>query len=354
MTELGKRLIQRIRSTGPMTVAEYMRECLLHPEFGYYSRHDPLGVSGDFTTAPEISQMFGELLGLALAQAWLDREAPRPVCLAELGPGRGTLMADILRASRTVPEFPEAVSVHLVEASPVLRDVQRKTIDRPLRHHDSIESLPRGPLFLVANEFFDALPVRQLQRDGAAWRERMVGVDNDGNLTLGLSDPVSSELLADRLGDTRDGDIVEIRPAARAIAADIGARIAESGGLALVVDYGGQHSLGDTLQAVHAHGSVPPLTDPGMADLTAHVDFGAIARAARPAAHTRVIPQGEFLERLGIVQRAERLAEGLTGSALESHRAALRRLTHEDEMGTLFRAMALYEDGTPLPPGFTA
>ena len=354
MTELEKRLIQRIRSAGPMTVADYMHDCLLHPEFGYYTKNDPLGVSGDFTTAPEISQMFGELLGLALAQAWLDREAPRPVCLAELGPGRGTLMADMLRASRTVPEFPEAISVHLVEASQVLRGVQRKTIDHPLRHHDSIESLPRGPLFLVANEFFDALPVRQLQRDGAAWRERMVGVDSDGNLTLGLSDPASSELLADRLRDTRDGDIVEIRPAASAIAADIGARIAEFGGLALVVDYGGQHSLGDTLQAVQAHGSVPPLTDPGMADLTAHVDFGAIAHAARPAAHTRVIPQGEFLERLGIFQRAERLAEGLTESALESHGAALRRLTHEDEMGTLFRAMALYEEGTPLPPGFTA
>ncbi len=353
MTELEKCLIQRIRSSGPMTVADYMHDCLLHPEFGYYSRRVPFGVSGDFTTAPEISQMFGELLGLALAQAWLDREAPRPVCLAELGPGRGTLMADILRASRAVPEFPEALSVHLVEASPVLRDVQRKTIDRPLHHHDSIESFPHVPLFLVANEFFDALPVRQFQRDGAAWRERMVGVDHDGSLALGLSDLVSSELLADRLDDTRDGDIVEIRPAASAIAGDLGARIAEFGGLALVVDYGGQRSLGDTLQAVQAHRSVPPLTDPGTADLTAHVDFEAIAHAARPAAHTRMLPQGEFLERLGIVHRAGRLAERLTGPALESHDAALRRLTHEDEMGTLFRAMALYQEGTPLPPGFT-
>ena len=354
MTELEKRLIQRIRSTGPMTVADYMHDCLLHPEFGYYSTRAPLGVSGDFTTAPEISQMFGELLGLALVQAWLDREAPRPACLAELGPGRGTLMADMLRASRTVPEFADAVSVHLVEASPVMRDVQRKAIDDPLHHHDTIESLPRIPLFLVANEFFDALPVRQFQRDGAMWRERMVGVGDDGTLTLGLSDPVGPEALADRLGDTRDGDIVEIRPAASAIAGDIGARITEFGGVALVVDYGSQRSSGDTLQAVKAHRSVPPLTDPGTVDLTAHVDFEAIARAARPAAHTRVIPQGEFLEHLGIVRRAERLAARLTGSALESHVAALRRLTHEDEMGRLFRAMALYQDGTPLPPGFTA
>ncbi len=354
MTELERRLIQRIRGTGPLTVADFMSDCLLHPEFGYYSTRAPLGVQGDFTTAPEISQMFGELLGLALAQAWLDREAPRPVCLAELGPGRGTLMADMLRAGRTVPEFAAALSVHLVEASPVLREVQRKTIDRPLRHHDSIESLPRFPLFLVANEFFDALPVRQFQRDGAAWRERMVGVDNDGALTLGLSDRVSPESLACRLGDTRDGDIVEVRAAANAIAGDIGARIAELGGLALVTDYGGQRSLGDTLQAVRAHRSVPPLTDPGTADLTAHVDFEAIARAARPAASTQVIPQGEFLERLGMVQRAERLAATLTGAARERHVAALHRLTHESEMGTLFRAMALYQEGAPLPPGFTA
>ena len=354
MTELERRLIQRIRDTGPMTVADYMSDCLLHPELGYYSTRDPLGAPGDFTTAPEISQMFGELLGLALAQAWLDREAPRPVCLAELGPGRGTLMADMLRAGRTVPEFPEALSVHLVEASPVLREVQRKTIDRPLHHHDTIESLPRVPLFLVANEFFDALPVRQFQRDGAAWRERMVGVDSDGTLTLGLSDLVSPESLADRLSDARDGDIVELRPAADVIAGDIGARIAELGGLALVIDYGGERSLGDTLQAVRDHESVPPLADPGTADLTAHVDFEAIALAARPAAHTRPIPQGEFLERLGIVQRAERLAAGLTGFALESHVAALRRLTHDGEMGTLFRAMALYQEGAPFPPGFTA
>ena len=354
MTELERRLVQRIRATGPMTVADYMSDCLLHPEFGYYSTRDPLGAPGDFTTAPEISQMFGELVGLALAQAWLDREAPRPVCLAELGPGRGTLMADMLRVARTVPDFPEALSVHLVEASPVLREAQRKTISRPLRHHDSVESLPRVPLFLVANEFFDALPVRQFQRDGAAWRERMVGIDSDGTLTLGLSDQVSPESLAERLNDARDGDIVEIRPAADAIAGEIGARIAELGGLALVIDYGGERSLGDTLQAVRDHKSVPPLTNPGMADLTAHVDFEAIALAARPAARTQPIPQGEFLKRLGIVQRAERLAEALTGSALESHAAALRRLTHDGEMGTLFRAMALYQEGAPLPPGFAA
>ncbi len=354
MTELERRLIRRIRDTGPMTVADYMSDCLLHPEFGYYSTHDPLGAPGDFTTAPEISQMFGELLGLAIVQAWLDRKAPRPACLAELGPGRGTLLADMLRASRTVPEFHEALSVHLVEASPVLRDVQRKTIDHPLHHHESIESLPRVPLFLVANEFFDALPVRQFQRDGTAWRERMVGINSEGALTLGLSDPVRPKSLAGRLGDARDGDIVEIRPAADVIAGDIGARIAELGGLALVIDYGGLRSLGDTLQAVRDHKSVPPLTAPGTCDLTAHVDFEAIALAARPAAHTQAIPQGEFLERLGIVQRAERLAAGLTGFALENHAAALRRLTHEDEMGTLFRAMALYQEGAPLPPGFTA
>ncbi len=353
-TGLERLLVRRIRVAGPMTVADYMSDCLLHPEFGYYSTRDPLGAPGDFITAPEISQMFGEVVGLALAQAWLDLGAPRPACLAELGPGRGTLMADMLRAIRTVPGFAEALSVHLVEASPVLREAQRKAAGRPLHHHDTMESLPRIALFLVANEFFDTLPVRQFQRDGAAWRERMIGVGDDGALAFGLSDPVSPESLAGRMDDTRDGDIVEMRPAASAVAGEIGARIAESGGLALVIDYGGRRSLGDTLQAVRNHGSVPPLTDPGTADLTAHVDFGAIARAARPAAATRLTPQGEFLERLGMVQRAERLAEGLEGSALERHVAALHRLTHEREMGTLFRAMALYRNGAPLPPGFTA
>ena len=351
MTRLETRLIARIAAAGPMTIAEYMAECLGDPEHGYYTTRDPLGRQGDFTTAPEISQMFGELLGLCLAQAWLDQGAPRPFILSELGPGRGTLMADLLRATRTVPGFHEALSLHLVEGSPKLRTVQTKTIPYPAKHHDSIATLPDGPLFLIANEFFDALPIRQFQRDGAIWRERIVGLEN-GALAVGLSDPMPPEHLADRLDDTEDGQIVEISPGTEAIAATLGARISHQGGVALVIDYGDWRSRGDTFQAISKHQKVSPLSRPGDADLTAHVDFEALAKAARPALASKLIPQGVLLERLGITPRANALAQKLSGPALSSHIAAHRRLTHPDEMGTLFKAIALYQPGTPCPPGF--
>ncbi len=348
---LSGELAARIRATGPITIAEYMAECLLHPRHGYYATRDPLGQAGDFTTAPEISQMFGELVGLALAQAWLDRGAPSPFRLVELGPGRGTLMADLLRATAKVPGFHDAADLHLVEASPVLRLRQTETIARPLTHHDALSGVPDGPLFLIANEFFDALPVRQFQRDGDAWRERVVGLQGD-TLTPGLGDPTAPAFLTHRLADTRPGDIVEHCPAARITAAEIGRRVASDGGVALIVDYGDWRSLGDTLQALRAHDSVSPFDDPGSADLTAHVDFEALATAADPAAATRLTPQGVFLERLGITPRAQALAASLSGERLPSHVAAHRRLTHPDEMGTLFKAMAIIERDSPLPPGF--
>jgi SAM-dependent MidA family methyltransferase len=351
MTPIEAKLVKRIAATGPITIAEYMTECLADPEQGYYITRDPLGAAGDFTTAPEISQMFGELLGLCLAQAWLDRGAPTPFLLAELGPGRGTCMADILRATRSVPGFHDAMSLHLVETSPTLRTAQKATIGKPLTHHDTVDALPDGPLFLIANEFFDALPIRQFQRDADRWRERVVGLDGD-RLALGLADPMPPEHLAHRLGDTKDGDIVEVAPAGEAIAAHIGTRIARMGGAALIVDYGGWRSLGDTFQALRDHKSVDPLDGPGTADLTAHVDFEALARAARPARVSAPIPQGVLLERLGITARANALARKLSGEALENHVAAHRRLTHPDEMGTLFKAIALHQSGTPPLPGF--
>ena len=194
MTPLADLLIRRIEATGPITVADYMAECLLHPQHGYYSTRDPFGTAGDFTTAPEISQMFGELLGLCLAQAWLDQGAPTRFTLAELGPGRGTLMADVLRATKAVPGFHAAAQVVMVEASPTLRHVQAKTLSRQIDHGtrwvQAVGELPDQPLFLLANEFFDALPIQQFQRDGANWRQRMVGL-RDGQLAFGLSDPVS-------------------------------------------------------------------------------------------------------------------------------------------------------------------
>ena len=350
MTALRERLAAEIAAHGPMTLAAFMERCLLDPEHGYYATRDPIGAAGDFTTAPEISQMFGELLGLALAQAWMDQGSPPRFTLAEAGPGRGTLMADLLRAARKAPGFREAAELHLIEASAPLRERQAEALagENPC-WADRLEDLPDGPVFLVANEFFDALPVRQAVREGGAWRERMVGL-RGGDLTFGLSDPKPVAALSHRLADTRQGDVVEFSPAAQTAAEEIGRRIAAFGGAAVIVDYGGRDSLGDTFQAVRGHRRADPLAEPGMADLTAHVDFKALARAA-PCRATAATPQGVFLERLGIGQRAQALAQSLDGAAAESHWAAHRRLTHPDEMGTLFKAMGLHPEGTPPPPG---
>jgi SAM-dependent MidA family methyltransferase len=336
-----------------MTLAEYMTECLHHPRDGYYATRDPLGAAGDFVTAPEISQMFGECLGLALAQAWLDRGAPAPFALAEPGPGRGTLMADILRATARVPGFHDGLRLHLIESSPTLRVVQAERLgDFDPVWHDDLSTLPDLPLFLVANEFFDALPVRQFLRSGDGWRERVVGL-RDGALAFGLTDAAPVAALALRLADTKDGDLVELCAPASAIAGEIGRRIASQGGVALIVDYGGWGGTGDTFQAVRGHRKVDPLATPGDADLTAHVDFAALAAAAAPAAATAMIPQGVLLERLGLAARAEALRRAAPDPTVRSAIAAAhRRLTHPDEMGSLFQALALHAPGTPPPPGF--
>ncbi|NSY38265.1 class I SAM-dependent methyltransferase [Leisingera sp. ANG59] len=342
----------RIRTDGPMSVADYMADCLLHPQFGYYTTRDPLGAKGDFTTAPEISQMFGELLGLSLAQAWLDQGSPAPFALAELGPGRGTLMADLLRATRGVPGFHAAMRIHLVEASPTLRAAQAKALDGYAPQWlDTVDALPAQPLFLVANEFFDALPIRQFIRAGDGWSEKRIGLQG-GALSFGLSPAAPQPALDHRLADTRDGDVVEICEAAAPVTQSIAARIAAHGGAALIVDYGDWRALGDTLQALRAHEPADPLQTPGEADLTAHVDFEALAMAAKTAdcAFTRLTPQGVFLERLGITDRARALAAPLQGAALDSLIAAHRRLTHPDEMGNLFKVLGLCPpQAAPLP-----
>ncbi|WP_299647911.1 class I SAM-dependent methyltransferase [uncultured Tateyamaria sp.] len=344
-------LAARIAAQGPITVAEYMAEALLHPTYGYYSTRDPLGAEGDFTTAPEISQMFGELVGLSLAQSWLDQGAPSPFTLAELGPGRGTLMADILRATARVPGFLGAARITLVEASDTLRDVQRKTLaGHEVTYAETPDDLPEAPLWLVANEFFDALPIRQFQRDGAGWRERCVGLDA-GKLSFGLSPVGPQASLNHRLDDTENGWLVEVCPSAPSILSAIGARIEAHGGAALIIDYGDWRSLGDTLQALRHHEPTDPLADPGQADLTTHVDFEALAQSATPAAHTRITPQGVFLERLGITARAQALAAKLDGPALEAHVAAHRRLTHPAEMGNLFKVLGLFPTTAAPPPG---
>ncbi len=350
MTPLARLLVRRIAATGPLSIADYMHDCLLHPEHGYYSTRDPFGAGGDFTTAPEISQMFGELLGLCLAQAWLDQGAPAPVTLAELGPGRGTLMADLLRATRGVPGFHQAARVHLVEASPTLRARQRKTLGpHPVTWCDSAAELPEAPLLLVANEFFDALPIRQFLRDRDGWRERVV-VAPEGRLAFALSAPAPLAELSTRQ-DLPQGTMVETCAPARPVMAEMEARIARHGGAALVIDYGDWGGTGDTLQALRGHAPEDPLASPGEADLTAHVDFRALAAAAPGLAHGALTPQGVFLERLGITQRARALADRLQGEALDSHVAAHRRLTHPAEMGSLFKVVGFHPRGTAPPPG---
>ena len=349
MTPLADLLARQIAAQGPITIADYMAQCMGHPEHGYYVTRDPLGVAGDFTTAPEISQMFGELIGLSMAQAWLDQGAPSPFTLAELGPGRGTLMADLLRATGNVPGFRTGAQVHLVEGSPVLRGVQEGGIGEAT-FHETVADLPEAPLFLIANEFFDALPIRQFLRADEGWRERVVGLDRD-RLTFGLTAPAPLALLEHRLADTSEGDLVETCPALPGIGGEIGRRIAEHGGAALVIDYGAARSFGDTLQTVADHDRADPLAAPGRADLSAHVDFGALASALGPAQPSELTRQGVFLERLGITDRARQLAGALSGPALDSHIAAHRRLTHPDEMGQLFKVLGASPPGAPPLPG---
>ncbi|WP_164658289.1 class I SAM-dependent methyltransferase [Tropicibacter sp. Alg240-R139] len=347
-------LQERIAHSGPMTVADYMNECLLHPDHGYYVTHEPFGTKGDFVTAPEISQMFGELIGLSLAQSWLDQGAPTPFTLAELGPGRGTLMADMLRATRGVPGFHDGAQIVLVEASPRLRAEQANTLDAqaPEWVSDSAD-LPMQPLFLVANEFFDALPIRQFVRSGAGWSERMIGASDTGDLMFGLGTVAPQPALQLRIGDTKDGDLVELCEAAPRIAQDIASRIALFDGAALLIDYGDWRSLGNTLQALQTHASIDPLDSPGQADLTAHVDFEVLAGSvsALDCRHSRLTPQGVFLERLGITARAQALAKGLGGAQLDALVSAHQRLTHPEEMGNLFKVLGLFPAQATPPPG---
>ena len=344
---LKERLLAHVSREGPMNVATFMSECLMHPTYGYYMTRDPFGTGGDFVTAPEVSQMFGELLGLCLAQTWLDQGAPSRFTLAELGPGRGTLMADLLRATRGVPGFHDAAQVHLLEASPFLRKRQAEALSgaQPV-WLDKLDGLPQEPLYLVANEFFDALPIRQFVREGDTWRERQVGADQD-QLTFGFGPAQPQPALDARFAHVQDGDLIEEAPSAAPIIEIIGRRINAYGGAALLIDYGDWQSLGDTLQALQAHRAVSPLDAPGEVDLTAHVDFEALTLAA-PCPFTRLTTQGVFLERLGITQRAQALAQNGSPKAIEQ---AHRRLTHPDEMGTLFKVLGLYPESSSPPPG---
>ncbi len=359
-TPLGEKLTAIIAENGPISIADYMSQCLADPEHGYYATRDPFGTAGDFTTAPEISQMFGELIGAWLVHAWRAAGAPAPAILTEAGPGRGTLMADILRAASIDPAFIQAISVHLVETSPALRDKQQATLSSvkaPVTWHERIEDAPGGPLFFIANEFFDALPIRQYIRTGDDWRERVVGLDGAGDLAFGLGpgrlDRPAPDTHDDPLDGAPENAMVEICPAATTIMEIIAGRIAASGGVALIVDYGyGEAVFGDTLQAVKNHAFADPLSEPGEADLTAHVDFAALARSARRAgaAVHGPVDQSTFLLAAGLLERAGQLGAGKDAATQEAIAKAVERLAGPEAMGTLFKMLAVTPAGLVLPP----
>jgi len=350
-TPLGQKLRRLIAANGPMSVSEYMAHCLGDAAHGYYTTRDPFGAGGDFTTAPEVSQMFGEIVGAWLIEAWRLSGSPDPVALVELGPGRGTLMADILRVAARVPGFRRAASVQLVETSPTLRKHQADVLGAPgidVQWHEAFGDVPGGPLLLLANEFFDALPIRQFVRIGATWRERVIGLDDEERFAFGIG--------AGRLDHgpaAPNGSILELRPAADALMTEMARRIVEHGGTALIVDYGhADAGIGETLQAVARHAYADPLEAPGEADITAHVDFAALARAAEAAgaATHGPMPQGEFLVALGIAARAERLAGDANEATRHTLRTALERLIAPHQMGILFKVMAVTRPGVAPPP----
>ena len=350
MTALSEDLAALIASEGPIPVDRYMALALGHPRHGYYMTRDPFGTAGDFITAPEISQVFGELMGVWAASAWEAMGRPETVRLVEIGPGRGTLMADLLRMAKALPAFAAALDVHLVETSPVLVERQRQVLADAANWHRGLDTVPQGPTILIANEFLDALPIRQFIRSEAGWRERLVGI-RDGALAFGLSrDPVPPGLVPEALRTASPGTLVEICPAFTSLAAALAARGAPLA--ALFIDYGHATSRGgETLQAVKAHRPVDPLAEPGEADLTAHVDFEAFTTAVREAglAAGPAIPQRDLLFGLGLAARAERLASARP-DAFETLRAGVERLIDPAPtgMGALFKAIAVASDAALL------
>lgn len=352
-TPLARELKDLIAAEGPIPVSRYMALCLGHPRHGYYMAREPFGAAGDFVTAPEISQVFGELIGAWVAGTWEAMGRPSPLRLVELGPGRGTLMADMARAARAMRGLADALDIHLVETAPRLRERQRQTLaDAGIAAswHDDLAAVPAGATLLVANEFLDALPIRQLVMTEHGWRERVVGLDTGGALAFGLApDPVPPTLVPEPLRAAARGSVFELCPAFEGLAATLAARAAAAPLAALFIDYGHLASAhGDTLQAVKAHAFTDPLAEPGLADLTAHVDFAAFARAAGAAglALGPPVTQRELLFRLGLAARAEALARS-NPDAFETIRAGAERLVDPAPaaMGALFKAMLVHSPG---------
>ena len=344
MTALKTIIDEIIALEGPIGLDKYMALCLGHPQHGYYMGRNPFGEKGDFVTAPEISPLFGELVGIWLATAWEKLGRPNPFNLIELGPGRGTLMADIMKASQAMRGFGEAARIHLVETSPVLRQMQHWKLGNKITLHDQFAQVPAGPFVLVANEFFDALPVRQYEMRHSVWNERVMTLRG-----IGLRPAPSF------VQPGQEGDIVEVAPARSAVANEIGRHLKSNAGMALIIDYGHEHSAaGDTLQALCKHKMVPITHLPGESDITSHVDFEAMGHALQKAG-ARVAPlltQREFLLKMGIEIRASVLAGKATPSQMAMLQRVVSRLVDEDQMGKLFKVMAAASPRQVVPYPF--
>lgn len=357
MPGLKQRIIRLIETAGPISVADYMATCLMDPQDGYYTTQQPFGTRGDFITAPEISQMFGELVGVWIYSAWKALGKPQPVALVELGPGRGTLFRDMIRTLISLDgAFAGSASFHLVEASPKLTAVQRQTLSafaiEPI-WHGSVAELPTQPALIVGNEIFDALPVHQYVKTRDGWRERLVGIAEDGNLCFvaGAGVPDSGELPDDAIS-AAPGAIVELAPARSAFMDEIARHIASNGGAGLFVDYGhGAPAIGETLQAVRNHRFDPVLEQPGQADLTSHVDFSKLRRCAgEHGLETYLDKQGSFLSAMGLIERAGALGRG-SDTALQSRiQSEVDRLAGPGQMGELFKVLAVLPHGTTVHP----
>ena len=364
-TSLSDKLKNRIRETGPISVAEYMTVCLLDPVQGYYPTRDPLGADGDFITAPEISQMFGEVLGLWCVQSWIDLGRPKTIHLIEYGPGRGIMMSDMLRAAALDPDFKAAVQVWLIEASAALEAVQGRTLGSAgvsVQWAARLENVPPGPSLIIGNEFLDCLPIQQLicndpfaGKDG--WVERRVGMDEEDRLCFVKVDVPAAAILTDRLpngaADARKDDLLEICPSVAQIVESLSTRFAADPGRALFIDYGPEDTeFGDTLQALKRHEKVGVFSDPGNTDLTARVDFAALSETAKAAGLTTsaAVPQREFLSKLGLEMRAVALIRAKPDAKPVIARQ-LHRLTDANEMGELFKAICLSSPDLPDPLG---
>jgi SAM-dependent MidA family methyltransferase len=344
---LRERLAAEIAQTGPLTIAQYMTACLHDPQDGYYATRPALGEGGDFITAPLVSQMFGELIGVWAASAWRLMGEPERFALVEMGPGDGTLMSDLLRAARALPEFLDAADVWLVETSPPLMALQADRLGGGVRWAQSLDEVPSGrPMLLVANELLDCLPARQFVRTATGWAEKVVGLGADGALRFGLVPAPTA------LPDAREGAVLERSGAQEALGAALGARLVRDGGAALLIDYGRDRpEFGDTLQALRRHRKVDPLACPGEADLTVHADFPSVMAAAETVgAASAILTQAAFLARMGIGERAEALVRARPDKAPILGRQ-LNRLVGGDQMGELFKACCLFSPDW-IPPAF--